>query len=182
MILSRELAKTSLHLQRVALITIQSSTGELVCVCVCALSSFSVHASASTPHPDLAPSLPPQHPHASRNIPTFMIQGGDPTNTGKGGSSIWGTKFSDEFHPSLRHDARGIVSMANKGPDTNQSQFFIIYGKMPHLNNNNTIVGKIIFGLEVLDLMEKVPCDAKDRPLSDVLLKSITIHANPFAK
>ena len=71
-----------------------------------------------------------------------MIQGGDPTGTGRGGQSIWGGKFKDEFVASLQHNARGIVSMANSGPDTNGSQFFITYAKQPHLNNVYTIIGR----------------------------------------
>lgn len=71
-----------------------------------------------------------------RNIKGFMLQGGDPTGTGKGGESIWGGKFNDEIHPENQHTTRGIVSMANSGPNTNGSQFFITYAKHPHLDNN----------------------------------------------
>ncbi|KAG2603955.1 hypothetical protein PVAP13_4NG022300 [Panicum virgatum] len=77
-----------------------------------------------------------------RNIKGFMIQGGDPTGTGKGGTSIWGTKFADEFRESLKHNARGIMSMANSGPNTNGSQFFITYAKQPHLNGHYTVFAK----------------------------------------
>ncbi|KAL6495431.1 hypothetical protein OROGR_029994 [Orobanche gracilis] len=90
-----------------------------------------------------------------RNIKGFMIQGGDPNNTGKGGTSIWGKKFNDEIRESLKHNARGILSMANSGPNTNGSQFFITYVKQPHLNGLYTIFGKVIHGFEVLDIMEK---------------------------
>ncbi|KAK8944999.1 Peptidyl-prolyl cis-trans isomerase-like 2 [Platanthera zijinensis] len=90
-----------------------------------------------------------------RNIKGFMIQGGDPTGTGKGGTSIWGKKFSDEIRESLKHNARGMLSMANSGPNTNGSQFFITYAKQPHLNGLYTIFGKVIHGFEVLDIMEK---------------------------
>ncbi|OQR98803.1 hypothetical protein ACHHYP_07846 [Achlya hypogyna] len=116
-----------------------------------------------------------------RNMKGFMIQGGDPTGTGKGGDSIWGGKFNDEFHPQNRHNARGIVSMANSGPNTNKQQFFITYAKQPHLNNVYSVFGKVIDGFEVLDAMEKSPVDAKHRPLKDIVLQSITIHANPLA-
>ncbi|XP_021904490.1 peptidyl-prolyl cis-trans isomerase CYP18-1 [Carica papaya] len=76
-----------------------------------------------------------------RNIKGFMIQGGDPTGTGKGGTSIWGKKFNDEIRESLKHNARGILAMANSGPNTNGSQFFIAYAKQPHLNGLYTVFG-----------------------------------------
>lgn len=72
------------------------------------------------------------------------MQTGDPTNTGKGGESIWGRKFADEFRPTLKHNARGIVSMANSGPDTNGSQFFISYAKHTHLDHVYTVFGKYV--------------------------------------
>jgi peptidyl-prolyl cis-trans isomerase-like 3 len=112
----------------------------------------------------------------------FMVQTGDPTNTGKQGKSIWGTPFEDEIKPTLRHHGRGVVSMANKGANTNESQFFILYGKQPHLDGKNTVFGKVIDGLEVLDELEKLPVDKKYRPLEEVAIRSITIHANPLAK
>eukprot|EP01094_Clydonella_sp_ATCC50884_P025397 TRINITY_DN6659_c0_g1_i2.p3 TRINITY_DN6659_c0_g1~~TRINITY_DN6659_c0_g1_i2.p3 ORF type:complete len:160 (-),score=56.91 TRINITY_DN6659_c0_g1_i2:191-670(-) len=116
-----------------------------------------------------------------RLIKGFMVQGGDPTGTGKGGNSIWGHKFKDEFDPLLVHNARGVVSMANSGPDTNGSQFFIAFAKQPHLNNKYTIFGRVIHGWDALDAIEKVPVDGH-RPLTDIVLKSVTIHANPLAK
>ena len=76
-----------------------------------------------------------------RNIKNFMVQGGDPTNTGKGGECIWGGKLKDQFDEQLRHNKRGIVSMAGKGPDTIGSQFFILYDNAPHLNNVFCVVG-----------------------------------------
>jgi len=91
-------------------------------------------------------------------------------------------KFHDEFHDSLKHNARGIVSLANSGPNTNGSQFFISYGKEAHLNGHYTIFGRVIHGGDILDTMEKAPTDSKDRPLSEIKLENITIHANPFAK
>ncbi|KAK9806367.1 hypothetical protein WJX72_011722 [[Myrmecia] bisecta] len=119
-----------------------------------------------------------------RNIKGFMIQGGDPTGTGRGGKSIYGTpngKFEDEITDSLKHSKRGIVSMANSGPNTNGSQFFITYNKQPSLNGKYTVLGQAIDGLEVLDKMEKIPTGASDRPLQEIRLNRVTIHANPLA-
>merc|ERR1712048_859832 len=111
-----------------------------------------------------------------------MLQTGDPTGTGKGGNSIWGRKFEDEISPHLKHSQRGIVSMANSGKDTNGSQFFITYGKQPHLDMKYTIFGKVIDGLEALDDFEKLPVNEKNyKPLKEVRLMNITIHANPIA-
>ncbi|CAN0049962.1 unnamed protein product [Ascophyllum nodosum] len=111
-----------------------------------------------------------------------MVQGGDPLGTGKGGESIWGGAFPDEFHQENKHDKRGVVSMASKGPSTNKSQFFITYTRQPHLNNVYTVFGKVIDGLDVLDLMEKAPVGKKERPVTDILINDITIHANPIAE
>ena len=117
-----------------------------------------------------------------RNMKGFMIQGGDPTGTGKGGESIWGGAFADEFHPDAVHDARGVLAFANKGPNTNRSQFFICYSAQAHLNNVYSVFGRVIDGFEVLDSMEKVQVRKKDRPVVDIVLKSVTIHANPIAQ
>ncbi|XP_020826716.1 peptidyl-prolyl cis-trans isomerase-like 3 isoform X3 [Phascolarctos cinereus] len=117
-----------------------------------------------------------------RNIKGFMVQTGDPTGSGKGGNSIWGRKFEDEYSEYLKHSVRGVVSMANNGPNTNGSQFFITYGKQPHLDMKYTVFGKVIDGLETLDELEKLPVNEKTfRPLNDVHIKDVTIHANPFA-
>ncbi|XP_035684109.1 peptidyl-prolyl cis-trans isomerase-like 3 [Branchiostoma floridae] len=117
-----------------------------------------------------------------RNIKGFMVQTGDPTGTGKGGSSIYGGKFEDEINDTLKHNVRGVVSMANSGPNTNASQFFITYAKQPHLDMKYTIFGKVIDGLDTLDELEKLPVEERTyRPLSDVRVSDITIHANPFA-
>ncbi|GBM82887.1 Peptidyl-prolyl cis-trans isomerase-like 3 [Araneus ventricosus] len=118
-----------------------------------------------------------------RNIKGFIVQTGDPTGTGKGGTSIWGRKFEDELKDELKHNTRGIVSVANNGPNTNGSQFFLTYAKQPHLDMKYTVFGKAIDGLETLDELEKLPVNSKTfRPLTDTRLNSVTIHANPFAK
>lgn len=117
-----------------------------------------------------------------RNIKGFMIQTGDPTNTGKGGKSIWGSKFNDEITDSLKHNAKGIVSMANSGPNSNQSQFFIIYGPQPSLDLKYTVFGKVIDGFDALDALEKVPVTEKFKPIKETKLRWITIHANPIAE
>jgi len=110
-----------------------------------------------------------------------MVQTGDPTNTGKGGESIWGKNFGDDFRSTLKHNARGIVSYANSGPDTNGSQFFITYAKQGHLDNKYTVFGKVIDGFDTLEEIEKVPVDEKHRPLEPIKLNNVTIHANPIA-
>lgn len=94
-----------------------------------------------------------------------MIQGGDPTGTGKGGESIWGKPFNDEVNSKLLHSGRGIVSMANSGPHTNGSQFFILYKSANHLNFKHTVFGGVVGGLTALSVMEKVPVGDDDRPL-----------------
>ncbi|KAF9621189.1 hypothetical protein IFM89_016683 [Coptis chinensis] len=100
-----------------------------------------------------------------RNIRNFMIQGGDPTGTGSGGESIWGMPFKDELNSKLVHSGRGVVSMANSGPHTNGSQFFILYKSASHLNFKHTVFGGVVGGLTTLAVMEKVPVDDDDRPL-----------------
>ncbi|POR37169.1 Peptidyl-prolyl cis-trans isomerase-like 2 [Tolypocladium paradoxum] len=115
-----------------------------------------------------------------RNIPNFMIQGGDPSGTGKGGSSIWGKYFNDEFDGPLTHDARGIVSMANKGKNTNSSQFFITYKPTPHLDRKHTIFGRVASGANVLSKMEAVPTDGSSRPLNKIVVKDVVVLIDPF--
>ena len=111
-----------------------------------------------------------------------MIQSGSPASAGpKVSTSIWGSDFEDEIRPSLRHNARGIVSMANKGPGTNGSQFFICYAAAPHLDGKNTVFGRVIGGMETLDVLEAKEVDKKGRPKDKMEIKSVTIHANPLA-
>ncbi|CAH1115104.1 unnamed protein product [Psylliodes chrysocephalus] len=115
-----------------------------------------------------------------RSIRNFMIQGGDPTNTGSGGKSIWGDKFEDEFKPNLSHTGRGILSMANSGKNTNGSQFFITYRSCKHLDNKHTIFGRVVGGIETLNEMEKIEVDNKDRPIEDIILIKAQVFVNPY--
>ena len=108
-----------------------------------------------------------------RVIAGFMIQGGDPLGTGTGGP---GYKFRDEFHPTLQFDRPYLLAMANAGPGTNGSQFFITVGPTPHLNNRHTIFGEVVQGSEVIDAIAKVPTDHRDRPQTDVVIESVTIE------
>jgi len=117
-----------------------------------------------------------------RNIKNFMIQGGDPTGTGRGGASIWGKNFQDEFEGPLTHNTRGMVSMANKGKNTNSSQFFIIYKPAKHLDRKHTIFGKVVGGDDVLAKMEDVPTDGSDRPLNKIVIKNVVVYLDPFAE
>lgn len=115
-----------------------------------------------------------------RNIRNFMLQGGDPTGTGKGGASIWGRTFADEFEGPNTHNARGIISMANKGKNTNSSQFFITYRQTPHLDRKHTIFARVVGGLDVLSRLENVETDASDRPLDDITILDIVVFVDPF--
>ncbi|RDW75157.1 peptidyl-prolyl cis-trans isomerase-3 [Coleophoma cylindrospora] len=118
-----------------------------------------------------------------RLIPSFMVQTGAPPTAPKGGESIWHEPFEDEIKPSLRHNARGIVSMANKGPGTNGSQFFICFAAAPHLDGKNTVFGHLLGeeSLETLNKIEKVEVDRKNRPKEEIRIQKVTIHANPLA-
>ncbi len=102
-----------------------------------------------------------------RVIKGFMIQGGDPTGTGMGGESIWGKPFEDEVTPVAKFDGPGILAMANAGPNTNGSQFFITCAKTPWLNMRHTIFGEVISGLEVVQKIENTPVNGEDRPIAE---------------
>ena len=108
-----------------------------------------------------------------RVINGFMIQGGDRLGQGTGGP---GYKFNDEFHPQLRHDRAGILSMANAGPNTNGSQFFITLGPTPHLDNRHSVFGEVVEGMDVVKRIGAVPTGRGDRPLKDVVMKSVRIE------
>ncbi|KAK1809258.1 Peptidyl-prolyl cis-trans isomerase-like 1 [Friedmanniomyces endolithicus] len=102
-----------------------------------------------------------------RIIPDFMVQGGDPTGTGRGGASIYGEKFEDEIRPDLKHTGAGILSMANSGPNTNGSQFFITLAPTPWLDGKHTIFGRVKGGMNIVKRMGMVQTK-DDRPLEDV--------------
>ncbi|XP_020706370.1 peptidyl-prolyl cis-trans isomerase-like 1 [Athalia rosae] len=103
-----------------------------------------------------------------RIIREFMIQGGDPTATGKGGTSIYGECFDDEIHDDLKHTGAGILSMANSGPDSNGSQFFITLAPTQWLDGKHTIFGRIHTGMAIVKRIGLVETDKNDRPIDDV--------------
>ena len=108
-----------------------------------------------------------------RVIPDFMIQGGDPLGSGRGGP---GYKFADEIHPDLAFDRPYLLAMANAGPGTNGSQFFITVVPTPWLNGKHTIFGEVIEGADVVDLISRVKTGSQDRPVEDVTIESVTVE------
>ena len=114
-----------------------------------------------------------------RVIKDFMIQGGDPTGTGRGGESIWGKPFKDECTPELKFDKLGLLAMANAGPSTNGSQFFITTVKTPWLNGRHTIFGKVIKGYDIVKKIESVPASRDGKPLKEQkILKMYLMKGN----
>ncbi|XP_040392060.1 peptidyl-prolyl cis-trans isomerase-like 1 [Cygnus olor] len=103
-----------------------------------------------------------------RVIRDFMVQGGDPTGTGRGGASIYGKQFEDELHPELKFTGAGVLAMANAGPDTNGSQFFLTLAPAQWLDGKHTIFGRVCQGIGVLNRVGMVETSAQDRPLDDV--------------
>ncbi|PSP64435.1 peptidylprolyl isomerase [Halobacteriales archaeon QH_8_64_26] len=108
-----------------------------------------------------------------RVIAEFMLQTGDPTGTGRGGP---GYTFEDEFDEELRHDSPGTLSMANRGPDTNGSQFFITLDAQPHLDDRHAVFGEVTDGMDVVEEIGSVETDGNDQPQEEVLLESVEIE------
>ncbi|KAK4250543.1 hypothetical protein C7999DRAFT_38387 [Corynascus novoguineensis] len=119
-----------------------------------------------------------------RNIRNFMIQGGDPTGSGRGGQSVWGKPFADELEGPHVHDARGVVSMANKGKNTNSSQFFVTYRPAKHLDRKHTVFGRVVDGADndtTLARMEAAPVEeGTNRPIDDIIINEVVVLIDPF--
>ncbi|MBL4574795.1 MAG: peptidylprolyl isomerase [Opitutaceae bacterium] len=110
-----------------------------------------------------------------RIIPNFMVQCGDPTGTGRGGQSKWGKPFEDEVSPDVCFDKKGILAMANSGPSTNGSQFFITTAKTPWLNMKHTIFGEVVEGYDIVEKIESVATDGSDKPIEEQKIIKATV-------
>ena len=110
-----------------------------------------------------------------RIINGFMCQGGDPTGTGRGGQSLWGKSFADEVTPDIRFEKPGLLAMANAGPGTNGSQFFITTAKTPWLNMRHTIFGEVDTGYDIVQKIEGLPTDGNDRPVETQKIVTATV-------
>jgi peptidyl-prolyl cis-trans isomerase-like protein 2 len=119
-----------------------------------------------------------------RNIKHFMVQTGDPTGTGRGGRSAFsdGKPFADETNTPMKHESRGILAMANRGKNTNTSQFFITYRRCPHLDGKHTVFGKVVGGMDVLNKLEMVPVDEMDRPKQPIKMNRVKVLVDPFER
>ena len=117
-----------------------------------------------------------------RLIKNFMIQGGDPTGTGTGGESVWGKPFNDEFHVHLKHSGRGVLAMANSGPNSNKSQFYVTFKSCEHLDEKHSVFGKVVGQMATLARLEEVETDRKDhdKPQEELKILSVDIFVNPF--
>ncbi len=111
-----------------------------------------------------------------RVIAGFMLQGGDPTGTGRGGESYWGGKFEDEFNDSLKHSKPGMLSMANAGPNTNGSQFFVTLVPTPWLDGKHAIFGEVISGMDVVEAIGKTKTGMMDKPVEDIVMETVTVE------
>lgn len=114
-----------------------------------------------------------------RVVRDFMVQGGDPTGTGRGGESVYGGKFEDEITRNLKHVGAGVVSMANAGPNTNGSQFFVTLKPCPFLDNVHTVFGRIYSGMKIVERMGLVATDADDRPVHPISIHKATPFRGP---